>query len=210
MARKNLYAHILLDRSGSMESCRDTTIGAFNEYVNSLRANANLNARISLTVFDDQSIDLIFDAHDARILPALTREQFVPRGMTPLNDSIAVTAQAIEKKELRAKEGVAFVILTDGLENASREYSREAVRKLLDRLQNEKNWLVVYLGANQDAFAEGATRGIAAGQSMTYDTAHMPAAVLATARASADYAESGDRRRAAFRPYERNAAMGRK
>jgi hypothetical protein len=57
MAKKKLYAHILLDRSGSMESCRDTAIGAFNEYVNSLRLNGDLAARISLTIFDDRSID---------------------------------------------------------------------------------------------------------------------------------------------------------
>src|SRR5688572_802429 len=129
MAKKKLYAHILLDRSGSMEDCRDTAIGAFNEYVNSLRLNDRLAARISLTTFDDQSIDLVFDRRKAETMPALTKEMFVPRGMTPLNDAIGSTAGQMEKVKLDRDEGVAFVILTDGLENASREYSRDAVRK---------------------------------------------------------------------------------
>ena len=62
MDRKRLYAHVLLDRSGSMESCRDSTISAFNEYVNTLRMDAAISARISLTLFDDQSIDLVSTA----------------------------------------------------------------------------------------------------------------------------------------------------
>ena len=152
-----------------MEECRDSTISAFNEYVNTLRSDADISARVSLTLFDDQGIDLVFDRQKPRDMPKLTGAIFVPRGMTPLNDAIAKTAQAIEKADLREGENVAFVILTDGLENASREYSRDAVRKLLARLQKEKNWLVIYLGANQDAFAEGAARGTVAANTMLFD-----------------------------------------
>lgn len=209
MAKKKLYAHILLDRSGSMETCRDTAIGAFNEYVNSLKLNENLAATISLTTFDDLSIDLVFDRKPAEDMPALTRELFEPRGMTPLNDAIGRTAGEMEKVKLAKGEGVAFVILTDGLENASREYSREAVRKLLERLQAEKNWLVVYLGANQDAFAEGAARGVGALRSIDFDTQHVGAAVSAAARISVDYAESAKPALAAFTEEERRAALGK-
>jgi len=206
MAKKKLYAHILLDRSGSMDACRDTAIGAFNEYVNSLRLNENLAARISLTTFDDQSIDLVFDRMKAKEMPALTKELFVPRGMTPLNDAIARTANEMDKVKREDGEGVAFVILTDGLENASREYDRDAVRKLLARLQSEKNWLVVYLGANQDAFAEGAARGVAASHSLDFDTQRMPEAVSAAARISADYAETARPGSVRFRKSERRAS----
>jgi len=206
MSKKKLYAHILLDRSGSMEECRDSTISAFNEYVNTLRSDADISARVSLTLFDDQGIDLVFDRQKPRDMPKLTGDIFVPRGMTPLNDAIARTAQAIEKAELREGENVAFVILTDGLENASREYSRDAVRKLLARLQKEKNWLVIYLGANQDAFAEGAARGTVAGNTMTFDVAEMPAAVGAAARSSMAYAHSASPALAAFTETERAAA----
>jgi len=206
MSKKKLYAHILLDRSGSMEECRDSTISAFNEYVNTLRSDADISARVSLTLFDDQGIDLVFDRQRPRDMPKLTGDIFVPRGMTPLNDAIAKTAQAIEKADLREGENIAFVILTDGLENASREYSRDAVRKLLARLQKEKNWLVIYLGANQDAFAEGAARGTVAANTMTFDVAQMPAAVGAAARSSMAYAHSASPAAAGFTETERAAA----
>jgi Mg-chelatase subunit ChlD len=209
MSKKRVHAHILLDRSGSMEECRDSTISAFNEYVNTLRADADISARVSLTLFDDQSIDLVFDRQKAKDMPKLTKETFVPRGMTPLNDAIGKTADRIDKETLREGENVAFVILTDGLENASREYSREAVRKLLDRVQKEKNWLVIYLGANQDAFAEGAARGTVAANTMTFDVAQMPQAVGAAARSTKAYARMASPAAAAFTEAERAAARAK-
>lgn len=210
MSKKRLYAHILLDRSGSMEECRESTISAFNEYVNTLGNDANVSARISLTFFDSQGIDLVFDRLKPRDTPKLTHKTFVPRGMTPLNDAIGKTAAKIDKEILRDGENVAFVILTDGLENASTEYSREAVRKLLARVQKEKNWLVIYLGANQDAFAEGAARGVAAAQSMTYDVDRVPEVVGAAARSTLRYAQAESPAAAAFTPAERAAARSRK
>lgn len=210
MSKQRLYAHILLDRSGSMEECRESTISAFNEYVNTLRKDESVSARISLTLFDDQSIDLVFDKQKPRDMPKLDKETFVPRGMTPLNDAIGKTADKISKETLRENENVAFVILTDGLENASKEYSRDAVRKLLERVQKEKNWLVIYLGANQDAFAEGAARGIAAAQSMIFDVDRMPQVVGAAARSTLRYAASASPAAAAFTPEERTAARSTK
>lgn len=209
MSKKRVHAHVLLDRSGSMEECRDSTISAFNEYVNTLRADDGISARVSLTLFDDQSIDLVFDRQKPKDMPKLTRETFVPRGMTPLNDAIGKTADRIDREMLRDGENVAFVILTDGLENASREYSREAVRKLLERVQKEKNWLVIYLGANQDAFAEGAARGTAAANTMTFDVARMPQAVGAAARSTRAYARMASPAAAAFSEEERQASRAK-
>lgn len=203
MSKNRLYVHILIDRSGSMESCRDTAIGAFNEYVNSLRANEALSARISLTLFDDLGIDLVFDRVKARETPPLTAQLFQPRGRTPLNDAIGRTVAAIDKAELRERENVAFVILTDGLENASTEHTKQSVRLLLERRQKEKNWLVIYLGANQDAFAEGATIGAASANTMDFDVQRMPAAMQAAARASKSFAETAMPAAAAFTPSER-------
>jgi len=209
MSKKRLYAHVLLDRSGSMETCRDATVSAFNEYVNSLRMDGNVSARVSLTLFDDQSIDLIYDRRKPSETPALTNDVFVPRGMTPLNDAIASTARSMERADLRDGESTALVILTDGLENASREYSREAIRKLLDRLQAEKNWLVLYLGANQDAFAEGAARGVDARHSLAFDTENVRQAVGAAAQATMRYAAAARPAAAAFSESERAAARRR-
>jgi hypothetical protein len=201
-----LYVHILLDRSGSMEQCRDVAIGAFNEYVGSLKAKQGLGARVSLTLFDDVGIDLVHDAVGAAAFPMLTRETFQPRGMTPLNDAIGRTVAEMDKAVLLDGEHVAFVILTDGLENASKEYNKEAVRHLLEGRQKDKGWLVIYLGANQDAFAEGATRGMAAGNTLAFDVQAMPAAMRAVTRASAAFAEGASPAAAAFTPTERAKA----
>jgi Mg-chelatase subunit ChlD len=206
MRQNRLYVHMLLDRSGSMEACRDTAIGAFNEYVSSLVADETIDARLSLTLFDSLGMDLVHDAVSALAMPRLDRETFVPSGMTPLNDAIGQTVAAIDGARLREAERVAMVILTDGLENASREYTRDAVRKLLDGRQKDRNWLVLYLGANQDAFAEGAARGMNAATTMDFDVANMPAAMAAAARASASFAESASPSAAAFTPSERARA----
>lgn len=206
MSKKKLYAHILLDRSGSMESCQASTIDAFNEYVNSLRSDPGLSARVSLTLFDDQSIDLIYNREKPSEMAKLTSQTFVPRGMTPLNDAIAKTVREIDGADLRDDENVAFVILTDGLENASKEHTKDTIRVMLDKRQKEKNWLVLYLGANQDAFAEGAARGVSASHSIVFDTARVRETVGAAARSTRAFAEAASPAAAAFTPAERAKA----
>src|SRR5262245_29792192 len=79
---KKLYAHVLLDRSGSMETCRDATIDAFNEYVNSLAVDDKVSTRVSLTTFDSESIDLVVDNVRTADCPKLTRKTFEPRACT--------------------------------------------------------------------------------------------------------------------------------
>lgn len=169
MSDNRLYVHILLDRSGSMEACRDTTIKAFNDYIAKLKDAWRTPARVSLTLFDSESIDLVRVAVPAASMPLLSRETFVPRGSTPLLDAIGRTVAAVDKADLAADERVALVILTDGQENASREHSRESVRKLLAGRQEDKGWLVLFLGANQDAFHEARSVGIDAAYAMSYD-----------------------------------------
>src|SRR5262245_1436813 len=164
MADSRLYVHVLLDRSGSMEDCRDKTIDAFNEYVGSLRSQSRAGTRLSLMTFDSESIDLVFDALRINDIAKLTRETFVPRGMTPLFDAVAQAVAHIDKVTLLADERVALAILTDGLENASQEMTAAGVRKLLVDRQERCNWLVQYLGANQDAWAAGEQIGVGVGQ----------------------------------------------
>jgi hypothetical protein len=205
--KRKLYAHVILDRSGSMESCRDSTIDAFNEYVGGLAKDDKVSARVSLTIFDSQSIDLIRDNVKAKDCAKLDRETYVPRSMTPLNDAIGQTVAKIDGETRREGENVALVILTDGLENASHEYSKDAIKKLLDGRQKDKNWLVLYLGANQDAFAEGAAVGTHAANTMNFATAHVGASMRSAARATMSYAGTGKLGAAAFTDEERRSAL---
>jgi Mg-chelatase subunit ChlD len=190
-----------------MEDCRDKTIDAFNEYVNSLRHQSQAGTRLSLTTFDSESIDLVIDALKIADVPKLTRETFVPRGMTPLFDAVANVVAVADKVTLLPDERVALSILTDGLENS------ESVKKLLLDRQERCNWLVQYLGANQDAWSVGATMGIAAAHSMDYATASMSPAMQSMASSVGRYRSAKvveARSKARFTPEERAAAKGDK
>jgi hypothetical protein len=200
---KKLYAHVLLDRSGSMESCRDSTISAFNEYVSTLKSTEDIDARISLTIFDSSSIDLIRDGISARNFTPITREEYVPRASTPLFDAIGKTVAHVDKVTLNDGENVALVILTDGLENASTEYKKDAIKALLSGRQKDKNWMVIYLGANQDAWATGATFGAPQATTMDFDPDRVQPAMAAAAQSTARYARSGSQVVGAFTSKER-------
>jgi hypothetical protein len=168
MLKKPLYVHLLLDRSGSMEANRDITIDAFNEYVNGLRLSDEVSARLSLTLFDSEGIDLVHDSLPVAEFPNLTRESFVPRASTPLLDAIGRTINHIDAVKLRGAEKVAFAIVTDGLENASKEFTVKTVREALKRRQDENDWQVLFLGAGIDAIKEADKIGVAKMFAMNY------------------------------------------
>jgi hypothetical protein len=207
-----LYAHILLDRSGSMESVRDKTVDAVNEYLSGLRADADTDAAVSITLFDCAvgrgiaSIDEIVDGVPVATAPKLTLETYQPRGSTPLNEAIFRTVTRMRDQYHRPGERIALVIVTDGLENASRpEYTTGAVKTLLDDVQKD-GWLVLYLGANQDAFAEGGARGIAAGASMNFAGQNVGAATMAALRSTMGYARGQSNKEYSFTDEERRKA----
>ena len=175
------YAHVVLDRSGSMQSCAADAVGGYNTYVAQLPATAC----VSLTLFDCGGIDLVRDAvapPDANLKDG----EFEPRGMTPLYDAIG---QTIADAEARSKgfDRVALVILTDGLENTSVKFKRDDVLKLLKDKQERDGWLVIYLGANQDAWAVGKQFGTVAGNSMSIDADRIGVAMDSSGRATASY-----------------------
>ena len=159
MSKSPLLDFILLDRSGSMENCRDTTIDAINEYVMGLRRSEQVDARVSLMIFDSESIDMLQHAEPAKSSLELSRANYLPRASTPLLDAIGAAAAEIDKVQLRPNEKVGFIILTDGLENASKEHTKETIRKLLTDRQDNKGWLITFLGADIDAFAEAGSIG---------------------------------------------------
>lgn len=211
MADSRLYVHVLLDRSGSMESCRDKTIEAFNAYVSSLEAQSKAGTRISLTTFDTESTDLVFDAVRIADMPKLTREMFVPRGGTPLFDAVAAVVARVDKVNLLADERVALTILTDGQENSSREMTADAVRKMLIDRQERRNWLVQYLGANQDAWEAGAQIGIAAHSALDFSVACVAPAMKSAAASMTRFRSAAPEdalEAASFTSAERASAKG--
>jgi len=162
MADRSLV--FLLDRSGSMESCWDDTIGGFNSFV---KDQAALGGKLTLIQFDHEYF-MSYENKPLKEIEPLTRETFKPRGSTALLDAIG---RAL--KECKTESIPMIIILTDGQENASRTYTKAHIKDLIFERQKE-GWTFMYLGANQDAFTEAGSIGIAPGNTMNYDVNKTP------------------------------------
>jgi len=206
MSKSPFFSFILLDRSGSMESCRDAAIDAINEYMMGLRRSDALDARISLAIFDSESIDLIQSAEPAKSSLELSRANYTPRASTPLLDAIGRAVAEIDKVALRAEEKVGLVILTDGLENASKEHTKDSINKLLRDRQDNRKWLVTFLGAEVDAFADAHAIGVGADQYLALKKGKLRQSMHHTAAAQSRYVRSGEIASAAFTSEERKDA----
>lgn len=175
MARGENHTELLfvVDRSGSMASMVEPTISGYNEV---LRENkgAEGTASVTLCLFDDEIL-FPYDHVDVAEVEPLDTSTYVPRGMTALLDAIGKTVdderarqKAMPKEERPGKTIV--VIITDGLENASREWDYASIRKLLDKVQGKKHrpWAVTFLGANIDVSREAARLGIMPERAKSY------------------------------------------
>lgn len=167
---KTVHVTFLVDRSGSMASIRDDVIGGFNQFVHEQQA---LEGECFLTLhqFDSGGFDTLFDAQSIKDVRKATLNDFQPRGSTPLLDSIGKTiTSAATRVEAHPDEQPIVVVLTDGYENASREYKRESIRKLIAE-KEAAGWVFTYIGANVDAYSESAGMGfnVAATQNFVGD-----------------------------------------
>jgi len=162
---------IVLDRSGSMASVAADTIGGFNQFLADQRKIEG-SAAITLHQFDNE-FETVIKAQDIQTAPNLTTTTFVPRGNTALFDAIGRaiidTGTRIESTPENGRpEKVVFVIVTDGHENASKEYDRPKVFEMLTHQREKYAWEFVFLGANQDAIKTAAGLGVSGSNSMTY------------------------------------------
>lgn len=196
------HVAIILDRSGSMASIRNKAIGAVNGYLASLKADEGTSgALITLTIFDSESIDVIRDGAPIASCAALTAAEYEPRGLTPLYDAIGATAAALEK---RAADRRVLVIVTDGHENASQQFTRASILALISQRQAD-GWLVVYLGAHADTWHEAAAIGIAHGATAMVDLSEAHVVASGLHALSARYLQQGvaaftDEERVVFAP----------
>lgn len=162
---------VILDRSGSMAPVCKPTIQGFNEFLQAQRQqNDGGRALLSLTQFDN-GYEVNFVGEPIENVPDLTKHSYVPRGSTALYDAIGRTVHAVEAwtREHDWKERVLVLIITDGQENASREFTFQAARALIE--QKEKDgWNFAYMGANQDSYAVGGSLNIRRDFSVNYDS----------------------------------------
>jgi uncharacterized protein YegL len=162
---------IILDRSGSMESVKSDTIGGFNRFL-SEQQKVEGEASISLVQFDDQ-YETVYIDKDINSADKLTEDTFRPRGMTALYDAVGRTINSVgqrlaETDEAERPDKVIFVILTDGFENASREFSAVKINRMITHQKEKYSWEFVFIGANQDAVLSAKAIGISADAALTY------------------------------------------
>jgi hypothetical protein len=159
-----LHLYVLLDRSGSMEAIRAEVIGGFNAFVAGQQVNG-ADARLTLVQFDTQDLaETVIDDVPVRRVTPLTRARFQPRGGTPLLDA---TAHLVARARAAVGDGpagrnVVVVTITDGLENASREFTRADIREVIGE-REAAGWTFVYLSAGLDAYDDATSFGYAPG-----------------------------------------------
>ena len=174
--KKNLTEIVfILDRSGSMSGLEADTIGGFNSMIEKQKKEAG-EALISTVLFDNFS-EVIHDRIPVgRVEPMTDREYYV-RGCTALLDAIGGAIHHIgnihkHAREEDVPEHTLFVITTDGMENASRSYDSERVKRMIERRKEEDGWEFLFLGANIDAVETAKRFGIGADRAVNYHADH--------------------------------------
>ena len=159
------YTHIciVLDASGSMASIEDDTKGSFNAFLKSQK-EAGGKTVFDLYQFSDK-VKRIVEHVDLATFTDDLMSKYNCSGCTALNDAVCTAIDTLGKelaamKEEERPEHVVFVIITDGMENASKEFTSEDVKKRIKEQTDTYKWNFQYLAANQDAFASGASLGI--------------------------------------------------
>jgi uncharacterized protein YegL len=164
----------VLDRSGSMSSMAVEAIGGINGFLDSQQKLPG-DARLTLVLFDHEYL-VMYDGCPLKDVPPLNDHTYVPRGCTALLDAIGRTINTIGERLDKTPEAerpgkVIIAILTDGLENASQEFSPEQIRLMIEHQREKYAWEFIYLGANQDAIMVGERMGIASGCAVKFDEA---------------------------------------
>ena len=166
--KQDVLVNVILDKSGSMASKTNDVIEGFNAYVAGLGKEDQVNYLFSLTLFDTQ----VAYRHVAIPLPEvknLDSKSYQPGGNTALNDAIGITVRKVEADQPKVDK-VVTVIMTDGEENSSREWTHDAVRGLIEQKESEGAWTFVFLGAGLDAWHQGKSYGVKAANVAQYST----------------------------------------
>ncbi|MDA3779741.1 MAG: VWA domain-containing protein [Bacteroidales bacterium] len=159
----------ILDRSRSMSSIMDDSIGGFNTFIKQQKELPD-KATLTVALFDDK-YELLYDNVDIKDVKEITNKEWFPRGTTALYDAIGEIINDVKLNHARlgeeAPSKVLVCVVTDGYENNSKEYKNDDIQKLIENCEKD-DWNFIYLAANQDAFSIGSSFGISGGNTYTY------------------------------------------
>ena len=187
--KKNLTEIVfILDRSGSMAGLEDDTIGGFNAMIQKQKGEDG-EAYVSTVLFDNHT-EVIHDRVGIQQIQPMTRKDYYVRGCTALLDAVGKSIHHIGNVHKYAREEdrpekTIFVITTDGMENASREYTYDQVKKMIQHEQEKYGWEFLFLGANIDAAKEAARFGITEDRAANYHADRQGTAVIYEAMSEA-------------------------
>lgn len=150
----------LIDRSGSMYGCEEDTIGGFNSFIER-EAEKGLKTNVTTILFA-HNYEVLYRRKDINDVEKLTHDVYRVGGSTALMDAIGRTITSMERK---IKNRVLFVIMTDGYENSSREYSKSQISKMIA----DHEWEFIYIGADIDSYSEAGHMGIRKSRVANYE-----------------------------------------
>ena len=161
----------ILDRSGSMSGLEKDTIGGYNALLAKQKEEKG-DATVTTVLFDDQ-YELLHDRTNVKGIAPITEKEYFVRGCTALLDAIGLTVNKIgnalkHTAESERPEKVMFVITTDGMENASREYDYDKIKKMIGHQKEKYGWEFIFIGANIDALETAAKFGISEDRAANY------------------------------------------
>lgn len=162
----------ILDRSGSMSGLESDTIGGFNAMIEKQKKQSG-KCYVSTVLFDNES-EVIHDRVELSEIRHMTDRDYVVGGCTALIDAIGGAIHHIGNVHKYARpedvpENTVFIITTDGMENASRKYSSDRVKAMIERQKEKYGWEFLFIGANIDAVETAARYGIGADRAVNYN-----------------------------------------
>ena len=172
--RTPVHISVVLDRSGSMASISDDVVGGFNTFLAEQRKQEG-DGRVTLVQFDGQDpFEVLIDGEDLDAGTDLDPARYIPRGNTPLYDAVGrmiakIDAEIVERADAgKPIEDQVVVIVTDGYENASREFSGRMISELIEA-RKLRTWAFVFLGADETTFEEGEAIGVPSANTAQWD-----------------------------------------
>ena len=202
IVKTQVYNLIILDKSGSMSSIANAAISGFNETVGGIRSaqerfKDTQEHFVSLMIFCNCEKTMVYDMVPVNDVKELTSREYRPCCCTPLYDAMGISINALYNAIKDKEDATAVVtVITDGYENASKEYSGQAIKALVERMKNEEGWNFAYIGTNQDVEATASSLNIDHHMSFRDDEAGMAEAwekerkskMMLFGRFSADFA----------------------